>query len=293
MIKRQDHYRNLVETIVEKYHDTHLDRSTSAEVLLPDVKLDMLFDIPKEKIVNPKSPFTNLLQEVNIFHIKAFNDRLTSDDVKQYIGELYITAVSSICKRKKIAGKIVEKKSVGLTIISAESVAKNMVSGLHCIEETDIPWIYSIRALGIAYIFVIDEIPDSSEFYHLFMPFRSPAKLIAEKSRIFEISRNITDNSEFLLAMFWLNKLQPEVYKELNMTVDMKEIVEQLCPDALKQNRLEGKIEGKEEGRSEREKEIAINLLKQGMEVAFVVTVTGLDNSEVLAIQSDLNKGKL
>jgi hypothetical protein len=42
------------------------------------------------------------------------------------------------------------------------------------------------------------------------------------------------------MLLFWLRKLQPEFFKEIEMPRDMLEVIEELCPEALQKKKVEG-----------------------------------------------------
>ena len=92
---RQAYYRELVEYILKEFYQLQLNPSENYEALLPQVRIDLFFELPKYKIAKARkfSPFP-YFGEQNLVHIKAFNDRLSKDHFIQYIGELYIKARS-------------------------------------------------------------------------------------------------------------------------------------------------------------------------------------------------------
>lgn len=51
------------------------------------------------------------------------------------------------------------------------------------------------------------------------------------------------------------------------------------------EGKLEGKAEGKDEGKDEKAREVAVNLLKVGMMVEQVASVTGLSIEQVQQVQ--------
>ena len=56
---------------------------------------------------------------------------------------------------------------------------------------------------------------------------------------------------------------------------------------AKKKGREEGRMEGREEGIEKRSREIAINMLNNGIPVQTISTCTGLSEEEVAKIQSE------
>lgn len=230
MTERQLYYRELIAHIIEKYYTVTVDLTKNAEVTLPNVRTDIIFEVPKSRLAKIKeSPFP-YLEEVNLFHIKAVNDRLTKNDVIQYLGELYIVGTSGRTKGK----------SVALTIISAEKILPNVVEGLRSkIEATDISWIQKIEAEVPAYIFTLAGLPQTEE-YRFFLPFQPLPKLKEAQEDIQKIAQRRPHSTEETLFLFYLKKLQPDFYREeIEMKIDMEEIVKELCPKTLqaKENR--------------------------------------------------------
>jgi predicted transposase YdaD len=56
--------------------------------------------------------------------------------------------------------------------------------------------------------------------------------------------------------------------------------------------KMEGKIEGKMEGKMEERREIAIEMLKDGMEINQIVRFTRLPEAEVLKLKKQVEAGK-
>ena len=56
---------------------------------------------------------------------------------------------------------------------------------------------------------------------------------------------------------------------------------------AKKKGREEGRMEGREEGIEKRSREIAINMLNNGIPVQTISTCTGLSSEEITKIQSE------
>src|SRR5574342_883650 len=98
--ERQEYYQELVAYIVQKDYGVTIELAKDTESTLPRIRTDMLFEIPKENLAKAKGSHLPCLAEVNLVHIKAVNDRLTQDDVIQYLGELYIVAVKEKTKGK-------------------------------------------------------------------------------------------------------------------------------------------------------------------------------------------------
>jgi hypothetical protein len=58
MTERQQYYKELIAHIVEKYYHVEIDISKASEVPLPNVRIDMVFDIPKQNLAKGiVSPF--------------------------------------------------------------------------------------------------------------------------------------------------------------------------------------------------------------------------------------------
>jgi hypothetical protein len=221
--ERQQYYKELIAYIIEKHYAVKIDLTTDTEVPTPNIRVDMVFEIPKRKLSKASaSPFP-YLAEINILHIKAVNDRLTREDVIQYLGELYILATSARAK----------EKSVVLTIVSAEQVGPSIVEGLRSrIEATKIPWISKIEAELPAYIFTLERLPREKQ-YQCFLPFQPLSVLEVAKENIQQITQQKPATQENIMLLFWLRKLQPEFFKEIEMPRDMVEVIEELCPEAL------------------------------------------------------------
>jgi hypothetical protein len=273
MTERQQYYKELIAYIVEKHYHVEIDITKASEVPLPNVRMDMVFDIPKENLVGKEAsrPFS-YWAEVNIVHIKAVNDRLTKADVVQYLGELYIMATSARAKDKSIA----------LTIVSAEKVPSNIFEGLYSrVESTEVPWIQRIVAEAKAYLFTLEDLPQSDE-YRCFLPFQPLAVLAGAKEVIRKISRKRPSTQEELLLLFWLRRLQPEFYEEgIEMPRNMVEVINELCPEALqiRENK------GRELGKDEEKNTIARNMLRKGLDIAFIAEITGLNPEEIVKLK--------
>ena len=109
MTERQQYYKELIGRFMEKYYEVKIDPTKHTEAPLPNARMDMFFEIPEERLSSPISPSPfPFLAEVNIVHIKAVNDKLTVNDVRQYLGELYVICESDIIKKKS---DITKKKS--------------------------------------------------------------------------------------------------------------------------------------------------------------------------------------
>ncbi len=152
--ERQEYYQELVAYIVQKDYGVKIELTKDTESTLPRIRTDMLFEIPKENLVQAKESHLPCLAEVSLVHIKAVNDRLTQDDVVQYLGELYIVAV-----KEKAKGK-----NTSLTILSAERILPSVTEGLlYEIKATEKPFLFQIVAQIPAYIYVLEGLPKSKE----------------------------------------------------------------------------------------------------------------------------------
>jgi len=223
MIERQQYYKELIAYLVEKYYETKIDLTKDTEVPLPNARIDMVFEIPKENLEKATgSPFP-YFAEVNVVHIKALNDKLTREDVIQYLGELYIIGASAKY----------QNKSIVLAIISAEKTAKSIWEGLYSrIESTEKSCIYKIGAELPAYLFVLEGLPESEQ-YKCFLPFQ-PMLVIKEVKEYFqELTQKKIYTPEEALILLWLKRLQPNFYKEIEMVIDTEEIIKELCPKTL------------------------------------------------------------
>lgn len=183
----------------------------------------MVFEIPKENLEKATgSPFP-YFAEVNVVHIKALNDKLTREDVIQYLGELYIIGSSARYKNKSIV----------LAIISAEKAAKTIWKGLYSrIDSTEDAYIYKIGAELPAYLFVLEDLP-GSEQYKCFWPFQPMLVLKEVKEHLQELVQQKIYTPEEALILLWLKRLQPNFYKEIEMVIDTEEIIKELCPKTL------------------------------------------------------------
>jgi hypothetical protein len=247
-----------------------IDISKASEVPLPNVRMDMVFDIPKQNLVKgTASPFP-YLAEVNIVHIKAVNDRLTKTDVVQYLGELYILSTSARAKDKSIA----------LVIVSAEKVPKSILEGLYSrVEPTEIAWIQRIIAEAPAYLFTLEDLPQSEQ-HCCFLPFQPLAVLQETKQEIRQVVQDAPGNKEKSLFVFWLRKLQPEFYdKEIGMPIDIEEVAKELFPKTLQAR--------ENKGREEEKKAIARSMLKEGLAVALIAKTTGLNPDEISKLRQE------
>ncbi|MEK7485843.1 MAG: hypothetical protein AABZ60_16095, partial [Planctomycetota bacterium] len=167
-MERQNYYRQFVRNQIETYFSERIDLTKAAESILPEVQIDLFFEIPKEKLTYAsESPFP-YLKEANLVHIKAVNDHLTPLDVLQYLGELYVKASTN---------DLVKKQSIALTIVSAEEVPESVFKeSYHPRERTEIPWIDQIKASYPAYLFTMERLPAEEKYYE-FLPFM-PLKAI-------------------------------------------------------------------------------------------------------------------
>lgn len=270
MTERQQYYRELIAYLVEKHYQVEIDITKASEVPLPNVRVDMVFEIPKENLEKgTASPFP-YWGEVNIVHIKAVNDRLTKTDVIQYLGELYILATTARAKDKSIA----------LTIVNAEKVPKSLFEGLYSrLESTEIAWVQKIIAEAPVYLFTLEDLPQTEQ-YRCFLPFQ-PLTVLAEAGEVIrKISRKKPSTQEELLILFWLRRLQPKFYEEdIEMPRDMLEVINELCPEALRSR--------ENKGREEEKKAIARNMLKEGLAVALIAKITRLNPDEIVKLKQE------
>ncbi|MEK7483460.1 MAG: hypothetical protein AABZ60_03905, partial [Planctomycetota bacterium] len=222
----------MVEYVIKKYSGTELDPTQYSEALLPQVKMDMWFELPKESLKQLKeSPFP-YLAEWNLVHIKAVNDLLTTRDVRQYLGELFIMEGTPKT----------EGKSVALTIITAKALGKNFFeNSIRKLGETEYPWIKKVKEDLEIYIMTLEEMPKNEEKYRCFLPFMPIEKLREVKNELRKIKEE--NREEAHLIKLWLSKLQPEFYKEeIQMSIlDTKEIALEFFPKTLENEHLKGK----------------------------------------------------
>jgi hypothetical protein len=270
--ERQEYYQELVAYIVEKDYGVKIDFTKDTESSLPRVRTDMVFEISKERLVKAKESHLPCLAEVNLVHIKAVNDRLTQDDVIQYLGELYIVAMKS-----KVKGK-----STNLTILSAEKILPSVKEGLfYEIKGTDKPFLFQIIAQVPAYIYVLEGLPKSKEYWY-FWPFEPISFLQTVKQDVKTIVQEASGNKEKSLFVFWLKRLQPDFFdKEIGMPRDVEEIVREVFPESLQA--IENK--GRKEGRKEEKKTIARNMLAKGLAAGLIAELTGLSLDEIAKLK--------
>jgi len=224
-MERQTYYKQLVGYLVEKHYGVEIDPSKDTEAPLPNVRIDMFFQIPKKQLRKPISPSPfPFLAEVNLVHIKGLNDKLTINDVRQYLGELYIFCESSISKGK----------SVSLTIVAAEEVKSLQNELWFDIFPTEFPWIDGMDVGAEAYLFVLERLPLDNKYYSYFLPFQPLNVLQENREKIVEIIKKAESDKEWALVLFWLAKLQPDFCrKELNMKlINYEEVARELCPQA-------------------------------------------------------------
>ena len=199
--ERQLYYEELVAYIVQKDYGITINFSKETEVPPPRVRTDMAFEIPKENLAQGKASHLPCLAEVSLVHIKAVNDRLTQDDVIQYLGELYLAAMKAKAKGK----------SASLTILSAEKILPSVTDGLfHEIKVTEKPYIFQIAAQIPAYIYVLEKLPKSEEYWY-FLPFQPVAVLKAAKQQIKEIVRQSPGDKNLVCIL--VEEAQPEFMK--------------------------------------------------------------------------------
>ncbi len=224
-MERQTYYKQLVGYLVEKHYGVEIDPSKDTEAPLPNVRIDMFFQIPKKQLRKPISPSPfPFLAEVNLVHIKGLNDKLTINDVRQYLGELYIFCESSISKGK----------SVSLTIVAAEEIKSLQDELWFDIFPTEFSWIDGMDVGAEAYLFVLERLSLDHKYYSYFLPFQPLNVLQANKEKIIEIIKKAESDKEWALVLFWLAKLQPDFCrKELNMKlINYEEVARELCPQA-------------------------------------------------------------
>jgi hypothetical protein len=229
--ERQMYYEELVAYIVQRDYGVTIDFSKETEVPPPRIRTDMLFEIPKENLAQAKMSHLPCLAEVSLVHIKAVNDRLTQDDVIQYLGELYLVAMKAKAKGK----------SASLIILSAERILPSVTNGLiYEIKATENPSLFQIGAQISAYIYVLEGLPKSGEYWY-FLPFQPVSVLKAAKQEIREIAKQSPGDKEKAMFLFWLKKLQPDFYeKEIGMPVDTEEIARDVFPKTLQKKKNEG-----------------------------------------------------
>jgi hypothetical protein len=235
MNERQQYYRELIEYIIKKHYDVDIDITKTSEVPLPNVRMDMVVEIPKANLEKGTCSAFPYWAEMNIVHIKAVNDKLTKMDVVQYLGELYILATSSKAK----------DKSIVLVIVSAEKVQESIFKDLRSkVKETAYPWIQEIVGEAPAYLFILENLPPSQE-HRYFLPFQPLSAIAQAKNFMQEIVKHPEVTKEELLFLFWLRRLQPKFYQEvIQMPRDIVAVIDELFP----QIRTEGRAEGEEAG---------------------------------------------
>jgi hypothetical protein len=224
-MERQIYYKQLVGYLVEKHYGVEIDPSKHTEAPLPNVRIDMFFEIPKKQLRKPISPSPfPFLAEVNLVHIKGVNDKLTKNDVRQYLGELYVICESTLGKGK----------SVSLTIVAAEEVKSVQDELWFDIFPTEFPWIDGLDVGAEAYLFVLERLSKEHKHYSYFLPFQPLKVLHDNKDKIVEIAKRAESEPDYALVLFWLTKLQPEFCKkELNMKlINYEEVARELCPQA-------------------------------------------------------------
>jgi hypothetical protein len=268
--ERQEYYKELVAYIVNRDYGVELDLTKVTEVSLPHIRTDMLFKIPKKDLPKAKGSHLPCLAEVNLLHIKAVNDRLTQEDVVQYLGELYVVGM-----KEKAKGK-----NTSLTILSAERILPSVTEGLfYEIKVTEKSWIYQIRAQLPAYIYVLEGLPESEEYWY-FWPFQPLSILQEVKQEVKKVVAEAPGNREKSLFVFWLKKLQPEFYeKEIGMPRDVEEVAITVFPKTLQARENKGKEEAK--------KTIAKNMLRKGLDIAIIAEVTGLELDEIAKLKQE------
>lgn len=225
IMERQTYYKQLVGYLVEKHYGVEIDPTKHTEAPLPNVRIDMLFEIPKKQLRKPISPSPfPFLAEVNLVHIKSVNDKLTKNDVKQYLGELYIIEESAIGQGKMVA----------LTIVTAEEVKSVQDELWFDIFPTEFPWIDGLDVGAEAYLFVLERLSKEYKHYSYFLPFQPLRVLQENKDKVLEIVKKAESDPDYALALFWLAKLQPEFCKkELDMKlINYEEVARELCPKA-------------------------------------------------------------
>lgn len=224
-MERQTYYKQLVGYLVEKHYGVEIDPTKHTEAPLPNVRIDMFFEIPKKQLRKPISPSPfPFLAEVNLVHIKGVNDKLTKKDMRLYLGELYV-----ICETAIGTGR-----SVSLTIISAEEVQGVEEDVWFDIFPTEFPWIDGLDVGAEAYLFVLERLPKEHQHYSYFLPFQPLKVLQEEKEKVLEIAKKAESDRDCGLVLFWLAKLQPEFCKkELDMKlINYEEVARELCPQA-------------------------------------------------------------
>ncbi len=170
MKNRHAYFLELLEYILLHFFDLNLDLSKSTEVILPKVRLDGMFEIPKEKLhLVPFSPLP-VLTEVNCIEIKGYSDPLTESDLIQAIGELCIMKSNPKYQKKEVSMLILSTgKPIGILEDKRFGPFQQMEKW---------PWIYQMDFLLPLYIFVIDEMSlDEKEELAIFLPFQSPGKV--------------------------------------------------------------------------------------------------------------------
>lgn len=231
MSERQQYYKEFIAYQVQKYYEAEIHLTKDTESPLPNVRIDMLFEIPKKKLKKAKeSPFP-YLAELNLVHIKGINDRLSEEDLLQYLGQLYILGASSKGQNKSIA----------LTILSADKLLKPVIESLRFpLLVKQMPWIYEIQAELPAYIFVLESLPESEEYW-TFLPFQPLPVLEAAAAKVRRIVKESPESKDKSLFVYWLKKLQPDFYeKEIGMPIDTEEMARDVFPITLQRKKEEG-----------------------------------------------------
>ncbi|OIJ22385.1 hypothetical protein BKP45_07045 [Anaerobacillus alkalidiazotrophicus] len=81
-----------------------------------------------------------------------------------------------------------------------------------------------------------------------------------------------------------LASMDPEIRMQYEAREKALRDIESIRDDALEEGKLEGKLEGKEEGKEE----VAQTMLREGMEISFVIRMTGLSREVVENLASKL-----
>ncbi|MCL7746697.1 hypothetical protein [Halalkalibacter alkaliphilus] len=82
-----------------------------------------------------------------------------------------------------------------------------------------------------------------------------------------------------------LASMDPEIRMQYEAREKALRDIESIRDDALEEGKLEGKLEGKKEGKEE----VALTLLKEGMDIQFVIRMTGLSKEVVEKIATKLD----
>jgi predicted transposase/invertase (TIGR01784 family) len=121
-------------------------------------------------------------------------------------------------------------------------------------------------------------------------------KVIQALAKLFdtETIENIELFMAWILFLVKGKKLSNEDYEQLKQTCQTKRGAITMLEHALERDRqqylMKGKLEGKAEGKAERNKEIALKLLADKVDINIIVNATGLSVDEIMALHNENSK---